>query len=461
MVSGTSSRAVRESSQAIAFAHRTAKYFLENSAAIYSVANSFLQGCSLIATAGIVSRFLSAAEQGYYFSFLAVSSFQVIVELGFSQCVVQFSSNEAAYLNRREGGVLHGPAQKLARYLSIGRLAVQWYGYGSLLTAIILGGIGAFFFSSSKDPAVAWRAPWTAMCLASALNIALSPYMALIEGSGDVSWVYRYRLLGNLARLCTLLAAFYSGLKLFSPALSAVGSSVVLLIGFFSEKSGLLSQLHRYKGDSLISWSQEILPYQWRIAVSWIAGYFLFTALTPLVFHQLGSSEAGRFGLSWTVAQGILTLAVGVSATKLARYGSLIELGLLSRLEQEWRRTSTITLMIGSAGALIYVTLRAVLAILAPQLSSRLLSSTEVALLGIGVLLNLIIFCQAYFMRSFKKDPLMLLSVASALALLILASALAKPFGTLGICVALVGVYAAELILSSIIFTRFRIQLSA
>src|ERR1700712_5391903 len=51
-----------------------------------------------IATLLLIARFLSSAEQGYYYTFGSLVALQMLFELGFSFVILQMASHESAHL---------------------------------------------------------------------------------------------------------------------------------------------------------------------------------------------------------------------------------------------------------------------------------------------------------------------------------------------------------------------------
>ena len=44
-----------------------------------------------------------------------------------------------------------------------------------------------------------------------------------------------------------------------------------------------------------ISWRKEVFPMQWKIALSFMSGYFVFQLFTPVLFHYQGAEVASQF----------------------------------------------------------------------------------------------------------------------------------------------------------------------
>src|ERR1035438_10727403 len=56
----------------------------------------------------LITRYFSPKIQGYYYTFGSVVAIQAFLELGFSQCIIQFASHEFAHLQFGSGGTLAG-----------------------------------------------------------------------------------------------------------------------------------------------------------------------------------------------------------------------------------------------------------------------------------------------------------------------------------------------------------------
>ena len=94
----------------------------------------------------LIARFLSPAEQGYYYTYASLIALQTVFELGFSQVVMQLASHERAHVSIDPGGSVTGDETARARLASVLQLSVRWYGAGSLLLALALIPAGFYFF---------------------------------------------------------------------------------------------------------------------------------------------------------------------------------------------------------------------------------------------------------------------------------------------------------------------------
>ena len=73
-------------------------------------------------------------------------------------------------------------------------------------------------------------------------------------------------------------------------AITFVNSAILILV--LSDKD-LKMSIHGREAEIDFSWKKEILPFQWRIALSSTTGYFSLYLFTPVTFNVFGAVEAG------------------------------------------------------------------------------------------------------------------------------------------------------------------------
>ena len=73
-----------------------------------------------------------------------------------------------------------------------------------------------------------------------------------------------------------------------------IGYAAAGLAFLYSRRKLCLGLLRYPAGEQSVSWRNEIWPFQWKIAVSWICSYFSIQIFTPVLFAYRGPAEAGR-----------------------------------------------------------------------------------------------------------------------------------------------------------------------
>src|ERR1700689_3575930 len=76
----------------------------------FTVLARFWSSAAGLLTVFLIARFLSPAEQGYYYTFGSLVALQIVFELGFSLVILQMASHERAHLAVSVDGIVSGGA---------------------------------------------------------------------------------------------------------------------------------------------------------------------------------------------------------------------------------------------------------------------------------------------------------------------------------------------------------------
>lgn len=403
----------------------------------------------------LVTHFFSAKVQGYYYTFGSVVALQVFLELGFSQCIVQFASHEFAHLRFQPGGALEGDARAKSRLISLGRLSLKWYGVMALLVIIGLGAGGYLFFSLKHDPTVSWVWPWWSLCAATGVVLTILPIGALLEGCNQLAFIYGLRtLVGALGGLILWLA-LWSGAGLYAGAITVLTSVAVTAAAFAWRWRGLLAELWRAPHGEAISWRREIWPFQWRIAISWLSGYFIFNFFTPVLFYFHGPVVAGQMGVTMQLINSLNALAYAWTGTKAPRFGMLISKREFTELDRLFFKSTAQSVGVCAVGGLAL--LAGLIFVQAHfAMGARFLGVGPTSLLVLATVVNQIIYGHAVYLRAHKREPLMWLSLANGLAMGLLMVILGRSYGAWGVCLAYSVVQVAILALVRVVWKHCR-----
>lgn len=392
----------------------------------------------------LIARFLSPQQQGFYYTFNAVLALQVFAEMGLSFVILQVSSHEFVHLSWAQRGALLGSDTAVSRFASFVLQAVKWYLVAALIIMAVMLPTGLLFFSYSKDITIdfAWEAPWILLVVATALSFPAIPVLAAIEGSGRVTEVYRLRLIQGMTASISAWLVIAAGGGLYFAAISLFAGTLVAFVWLVLRNRGLLELLIKSRGTHArqstepppFAWRSEVWPMQWRIGVSWMAGYFITQLFTPILFYYHGAVPAGQMGMTLAVANilaGIAMTWLNVEAPvmgRLAATRSWRELDSLFAI-RFWQ--STILLAAGCVITMIVVT-----ALQGLSFGQRFLLPLETALLLGSAVLTHIIGCLAQYLRAHRQEPFVWLSVIGAIMMAIAAWVLTKTYSTMGAVIA-------------------------
>jgi len=393
-----------------------------------------------LVTLTLITRFLTRAEQGYYYTFYSLVALQIVFELGFSVVILQTASHEAAHLHLAADGTITGPEDRHGRLASVLQKAVLWYTFAAVAMAVILYPVGRHFFKLQdlKQPhgnPVAWGVAWFAVVIATSCTFQIDPLFSFLEGCGYVSNVVRTRLfqavLGSL--LGWIALSMHHGL--LAPACIIAGQAIAGAIFVFG-KRGLLIPLLLHKARRFrINWATEVWPFQWRIAISWLCGYFTFQLFNPILLNYRGPVEAGQMGMSMNICGTLSAMAIAWMNTKAQPLGRLISLKDYRTLDRTFFRA---LIQSTSAAMLSFAVVWLIVFYLYGQqnaLALRILPPRPLALLFAGHAFNVIVFAEAMYLRAHKQEKFMTNSIAGALWMAPAAFFFGRSTGAYGIAV--------------------------
>ena len=394
---------------------RARALFAVDSAVLASLCNRLVLLLAGPLTLLFVAMRLSGAEQGFYYTFASIVALAQFLELGLGYVITQFISHESARLRCDADGRLHGSLPEKHRALDILRMATRWYLLVSLAGVVLLGPLGLrFFHDEGSRSAVHYAAPWLITVLATGMNLCAIPLWSALEGMGWISRVQWIRFAQTFGNVLALWLSLGLGAGLFAPAIAAVTTELITITSAVLFFPGLLRQLGLVmfaKARSDFSWREEALPTQWRMALSWMAGYLVYSLLTPTVFRTRGAVYAGKVGMSLSVANASYVIAMAWVNTRAPRYGSLIRAGRLTELAALWKDGLVRALMAWAAGSVFTVGVVAVLHATNNRLSARLLSVPLIALLLAANGATIVMQAMALLLRARKTEPLLLVSI--------------------------------------------------
>jgi hypothetical protein len=222
---------------------------------------------------------------------------------------------------------------------------------------------------------------------------------------------------------------------LFAPALLISGQAIAGLVWIASHRT-LLHKLFRHPiGEDQIDWWQEVWPFQWRIAVSYACGFFIFQLFNPILFRYWGPVAAGRMGMSLNISNAIASVAIAWINTKAAPFGTLIARREFPALDRLFFRSAAQTMAFCSLGSLVVWIGVYVLAQRHMPLAQRLLPPLPFALLLLSMNINQAVNSMALYLRAHKQEKFLMPSVVGAIAVTLSAFLLGRPFGAIGLTV--------------------------
>ena len=382
-------------------------------AIFYTSLGRILQGLGGIITLILISKFMSKEEQGFYYTFSSVLAIQIFFELGLGGILTQFVAHEMAHLKLVNNTFIEGKQENRSRLASILHFSLKWYALFALLLVLILIVAGFFYFSKyAQSSNVNWELPWVLVAIFTSLNLLISPIMAILQGMQKVKEMAKVLMMQQLIVMLSVWIGLTLGAKLYIAVINSAVAFIVLTTCYIHfSYIKLLKNAFKYFIKEKVDYWKEIFPYQWKIALSWMSGYFIFQVFNPIIFAFYGPIAAGQIGMTLVLVNAMVSLIVNWSATKIPKWSSLIAqkkyLELNNSLNIVLKQIvfiSVITILLANVAIIIgnYLQL---------GIMQRILPAELCFSLFLVVPFNAVIFTWAGYLRSNKKEPFLYLSL--------------------------------------------------
>ncbi|MBY0244246.1 MAG: hypothetical protein K2Q03_02205 [Sphingobacteriaceae bacterium] len=406
----------------------------------FTVLSRVIQAAGGVVTLLFVAKCLTKVEQGYYYTFGSILAIQIFFELGLSSIITQFVAHENANLMWHDRIRFTGSEESSSRLASLLRFTVKWFTVISVLLFFCLLIAGYVFFSTygKGNVDVNWHIPWVILSVTTSLSLMVSPILAFFEGLGSVKEVSRIRMIQQIIQLSFVLILFSLDFKLFSvPVAAVVSFSIVPFWIFFGKKRKLLTFIWNKIGNWHVNYRLEIFPYQWKIALSWISGYFIFQLFNPVLFATEGPVVAGQMGMTLAILNAILMLTLSWVSTKVPIFSGLIAKKEYVQLDYLFNKTVIQSTLLNIFALTVFFTLIFILRsydikIAGKSFWDRFLPLLPMLFMMIPVLLNHVIAAWATYLRCHKKEPMMIQSIVIGILCSISTITLGKYFGVIG-----------------------------
>ncbi len=419
----------------------------------YTVLSRLIQAFGGILTIVLIARFLSITEQGYYFTFSSILAIQVFFELGLTTIITQFTSYEAAHLTRDEGSEFNGPRESLSRLSSILHFCVKWFVSLGLLLVIILIIVGFIFFNKYGKNAlqVEWQLPWIVVSIATSLSLIMAPILAFQEGMGKIREVAKVRLIQQSIQILVLLILLISGFKLLASPIAAMAAFFVIPCWLLATKEHeLLLSIWKKLDKWKINYSTEIFPFQWKIAISWLSGYFIFQLFNPVLFATEGAVIAGQMGMTLAALSGVMSISMSWINTKIPLFSSLIAKENFHELDYVFNKSIVQACLVSGLGLSILILIVSGLQYYHLQAGQRFLPLQYVVLLSFATFVNQYINGLATYLRCHKSEPFLFLSIVVGLLIGTSTIVLGNLYGVKGIVIG----YATVIVFVSLTWAK-------
>lgn len=389
------------------------------------------------------------------YSFGGILAIQGLFELGFNQVLQQYVSHERPLIRIFKGTIRGGQREALLRLRVCFRIAVIWYGLLGFIVLIVVGIYGDRFFAIHNEGEANWRIGWWILVTSSVFSVLTQPFMLVINGLDFVSFVNKWRTLSIIIQTVVLWAALGSGLSIMAQGLSAWVGAVCLIIpfwlAFYPLYRTLSSKVEFVRFRPLFS---QIFRLQTRTAATWMTGYLVYQAFSPILLLTTDAIRVGQFGMTQAVLASAASFPLAWVQTKLPRIGAALgvhDFALSKKLFKEGMvrvMVLSVPVLVGAYAILFGMQARFFT-------GQRILSVPEASLLIAGFAAQNVVLATGGFVRAHKADPFVLMAWVQAGVTVSLLWLLSVKFSLMGAAIAFVSSWLIAAIWGCTIFLRF------
>lgn len=401
----------------------------------FTITGRLIQAIGSLFSIVLIGRHLNSNEQGYFYTFGSILAIQVFFELGLTTIITQYAAHEKAMLQWNNNN-LTGSDKSLFRLSSILRLTIKWYSAIAILLLGTLIVIGFIFFQkfSQVNLAIEWKSPWILLVFGTSLLLITTAILAFYEGLEKAEECAKIRMIQQLIQISVFICSLIMGAKLYSTGIAMLISSIFLIIWImFSEIRLILTNIwYSNNNEYVIDWKREILPYQWRVAVSWMSGYLIFQLFNPILFATQGAIIAGQMGMTMAIIQGVYTIANAWFKTKVPIFSIMVAQKKIIELNTFFYVTLKQSLVALLSGFVLLISMLFFLSYQSLSITNRFLPFLPMSFLIGSSFLQIILDAMATYLRCHKKEPFLILSIVTGILTSLTIYIVSKPYGVLG-----------------------------
>ena len=411
------------------------KQFGVDKSIAYSSGARVVQAFTGVASIFFIAQFLTKSEQGFYYTFGSIIAIQVFFELGLTNIITQYVAHEVSHLHWKNTTTLEGPQQNHSRLAYLLRFSVKWYAVIGIIFFFVLLVAGYWFFNyyTPVDEDVQWQIPWILVSIGTVLKLFIAPLLAILMGLERVKEVMKMQFYQQLIIPLSTWLGLAIGFHLYVLGISTLLSALYVIIYCFStDLASILRNLWRVPVIYRVSYMKEIFPFQWKIALSWVSGYFIFQLFNPVLFATEGAVAAGQMGMTLAALNGIMAFSQSWITTKIPLWSKLIALKDYVQLDKIFN--TTMKQVSAVCLALISILLFSIwgLQALGIKLGYRFLPWFPLIFMLIPLYINQWVNGWATYLRCHKREPFLANSIVGGILCSLSTIILGKHFGAIG-----------------------------
>lgn len=411
--------------------------FLEiDSSITWSLINSFWALLRGTISLYFILRYLSIEQQGIWYTFGSLAFLTTFADLGFTQIITQFVSHEyskVAYKN----GILEGQPYDIDRFFSLVRFSLKIYFYITPVAVIILTITGYWFF---HDYLLIVLIAWFIYSFTGGLSLIGSLIQSIFQGLDKVKEIQQNIFVGSFLTTAFNWTLLICGFNIWALVCGNMFGLIIMLFVLYKKAPLFWKQAFHYKVLNRFSWGKEIIPLQWKYAISSASGYFIFNLFVPAAYKIQGTTVAGQLGITLTLIAVISGIADSWVRTKVPKFNILVANNKHEELKSLFFKSTIRSFIVFILGAVCLIICLLIFSYV-DFYPNRFLDIKLTVLLLLSNIPYKVISYLAVYLRSHKIEPYYTLSAVLAAVIAFSVFVIYPHFGLLYLILSLNMVY--------------------
>jgi hypothetical protein len=360
----------------------------------------------------MVSSHLSLEEMGFYYTFFSFIVMTQLFEVGIGFVLKQFYSHDCKY---DEQGVLSDHSLIKSSKLFI--FSCQWYTGLAILYLAVLIPLSDFYYIDYEGE-IEWEGPLFLLLFITSLKLISNIIDTYLDGMQKQVILQKARLLSSITMSLSLWVLIGLDYHLYSIGFSLLISIAIFIFFVLYYHKDIDFKLSNNRGNySFLEQFKEVFPLLSRSSLVWFFGYFFWNGFTLLGFHLYGASAAGQIGFSIAIAKGAYDVANSFSVNQRTVIVHRISNDKTKEAIGIFFKYSIFSLCLLTFGYLLIISVKIYLNDF--EILSKMLDTKNLIILFLYYIFILIMTNVNNFVRAFKIEPFVYLSIYNSFSLII------------------------------------------
>jgi hypothetical protein len=359
----------------------------------------------------------SINEQGIYYALLGLVSLFAIADLGLSSALVNFIAHQKNSITDK----IEKKKAKRANLASLLIFSTKWSLVGSCMLGCLIFLIGQNTLSPFFDMAPDLFFAIILISVVSAFFFQLIILFAIMEGLNLVNKMFFYRscymFIFIISQVTLLFLDFSYKSIVYAQLISTI--TVYVLVIFKHIKMFLSFALHSTE-EADISILHDVIPFQFKVAISWVFGFIPIQIMPTFIASSLGLVWAAKIGMTQQIITAISATAFVCIQIVIPQMGQLASKMKNRKVKIIYHRALKLSLLVSIIGVLGFGGFYFLAIYFYDIILDRILPLNLLILYSSMIIVNWITFARASLGRAFHIEIMLWPTIMSGVFIIFL-----------------------------------------